>query len=181
MSEQPESPRRSWGGILAVLGILAITLFTFGADLFVGESSENDAPMRLVINASFPPSGPDTQPTPVSIGKGRQVLVRVFAASCASCVRELRQLADIAGEHETDLVSIAMGSGTAAQANAGSGTSVITDPDGDLADRLGVEEPPMTVIVGADGTILARRPHIAPADVAGLLDQARSLSKGEGA
>lgn len=177
VSGRPAAPRRSWGGILAVLGILAITLSTFAADLFVGEPSENDAPRRLVINASFPSSGPDAQPTPVTIGKGRQVLVRVFRASCASCVRELSQLGEIAGEHETELVSIAVGAGTAAQAVAGPGASVIADPNGDLADRMGVEEPPMTLIVRADGTVFARRPQIATADVADLLDRARSFSK----
>lgn len=181
MSEQPDAPGRSWGGILAVLGILAMTLFTFGADLFAGKSSEDDAQRRLIVNASFRSSGADARPTPVSIGKRRQVLVRVFAASCASCARELTQLDEIAGEHETELVSIAVRAGTAAQTVAGSGPSSIADPDGDLADRLGVEEPPMTLIVGPDGTVLAQRRQVAPADVADLLERARSLSKREGA
>ena len=181
MTQRLEAPRRSWGGILAVLGILAITLFTFGADLFVGEPAQDDAPRRLIINASYPSSGPDAAPTTVSIGKGRQVLVRVFPASCASCVRDLSQLADLAAEHETELVSVAVGAGTAARTVAGSGATVIADPDGELAGRLGVDRPPMTLIVGADGTVLARRPQIPTADVADLLDRARSLSKGEGA
>lgn len=173
--------RRSLGGILAILGILAITLFTFGADLFVREPSEEDAPKRLIIDGSFPSAGTDGEPMPVSIGKGRQVLIRIFPASCTSCVRELEELSAIAEEQETELLGIAVGSGTAASTEDRSGEAVVADPDGELAGRLGVDGPPMSLIVGPDGTVLARRPAIPAAELGDLLARARSLSKGDGA
>lgn len=177
-TETPAPERRSWGGILAILGILGITVFTFGADLFVAESDEEE-PRKLIIGASFP-SAVDEREVPVSIGKGRQVLVLVFPASCAACVRELEARVEIAGEHETDVLAVAVGPGTAAGRGERPAAPVIADREGELADRLGAGEPPTSLIIGADGTVLARRPAIPTDDLAGLLQRARSLDEQDG-
>lgn len=176
MSEPSEHrPRRSWGGILAIIAILGITGATFAADLFMGESAEQEPPRRLVIDASYPSTSPSAEPVRVTIGKGRQTVVRVFDASCRACFRELDALDAIAKEHETDLVTVAVGAATGTEASGAARIGpTIADEDGEMARRLGVQEPPMTLIVDAQGNVVGRRTSIAAAELGALLDRARS-------
>lgn len=176
MSEPSEHrPRRSLGGILAILAILGITGATFAADLFMGESAEQEPPRRLVIDASFPSTSLSGEPVRVTIGKGRQTVVRVFDASCQACFRELDALDAIANEHETDLVAVAVGTSSPTGASAGArAVATIADADGDIARRMGVDEPPMTLIVDVKGNVVGRRSSIATAELGDLLDGARS-------
>ena len=176
MTEASEHrPRRSLGGILAIVAILGITGATFAADLFMGESAEQEPPRRLVIDASYPSIAPSAAPVRVTIGKGRQTVVRVFDASCRACFRELDALDAIAKEHETDLVTVAVGTVPDAEVSAAARVgSTIADEDGEIARRLGVEEPPMTLIVDAEGNIVGRRTSIAAAELGALLDRSRS-------
>lgn len=175
MSEDSNlQPRRSWRGILAILAILGITGATFGADLVVGEA-EQEPPRRLVIDASYPAVSPSAEPVGVTIGKGRQAVVRVFAASCGSCFGELDALSAIAQEHDTDLVAVAVGTASPDEAPPTvRGEATIADQNGEIARRLGVEEPPMTLIVDGKGNVVGRRRSIATAELGDLLDRARS-------
>ena len=166
-------PRRSWGAILAILAILGITGATFGADLVVGEA-EQEPPRRLVIDASYPSVSPSAEPVRVTIGKGRQAVVRVFAASCRACFDELDAMGAIAEEHDTDLVAVAVGTRSPDKAFPMVREPTIGDQDGEIARRLGVEEPPMTLIVDVKGNVVGRRSSIPTAELGALLDRARS-------
>ena len=166
-------PRRSWGGILAILAILGITGATFGADLVVGEA-EQEPPSRLVIDASYPSVSPSAPSVGVTIGKGRQVVVRVFAASCRACFSELDALGAIAEEHDTDVVAVAVGRRSSEAPPSVANDATIADQDGEIARRLGVEEPPMTLIVDVTGNVVDRRSSIPTAELGELLDRARS-------
>ena len=142
-----------WGSLLAVLAIVGITAFTFGADLLVREQEPAEVPERV----------PSLRSTGASIAvfepSARMTVIKFWSAACDQCLDEIRPLSATAEAFpEVRFVAAATDiDPTEARARSAAiapEIAVVHDADRALAAGLEVSSVPATVVVGPNREVL---------------------------
>lgn len=105
----------------------------------------------------------DGSTTKLSDLRGKQVIVNFWATWCLPCVEEMPELQRAADESGGELVVLAVNRNETREAIARFTNRVnvrfplITNISGDIGDRYGITNLPITYFVNSDGTIAARQ------------------------
>ena len=111
-----------------------------------------------------------------TVGRGQPVLVNLWASWCPPCREELPVLAEVARQTEGEVVFLgvqhqdAAGEWPEIYAESGVDFPSVSDPDGSVLAAAGAAGMPTTLVLDADGVVVAR--HVGPLDDA---DQVREL------
>jgi thiol-disulfide isomerase/thioredoxin len=118
--------------------------------------------------------------------KGKVVLIDFWATWCKPCRESLGAVQKLAKAHEGELAVIAISVDEPAAVLrdflAGSGKSigigpelVALDPDGKLAERLGVQQLPADIVVDRSGIVRYRHDGLEPGEIDALIREVKQL------
>ncbi|MBU3700954.1 MAG: TlpA family protein disulfide reductase [Acidimicrobiia bacterium] len=187
------SPGASWRRWLPALlaGIVVLALATaLAVSVLGGSGSDPSDVVKLDPNGTLPPGLPDSSDDPVGqrIGAlqyttfdgrtvdlatdGKPLLLNFWSSTCAPCVREMPALDQVwrANRDRVDVLGLdyveAPELGQAMAARTDVQYPIARDAKGTLLRRFGGTGLPYTVLIGADGTVLAV--HAGELDAAGF-------------
>ena len=184
------APWRRWIPVVFV-GVVVLVLATaVVVSMFGGSGSGSADVVKLDPDGTLPPGLPDSSDDPVGqrMGAlqyttfdgrtvaletaGKPMLLNFWSSTCAPCVREMPALDQVwrANRDRIDVLGLdyveAPELGRAMATRTGVQYPIARDAKGALLRRFGGTGLPFTVLVGADGTVLAV--HAGELDVAGF-------------
>lgn len=179
---------RRWVPVL-LAGVVALAL-AVALTVSVLRGSDTDGVVKLDPNGTLPPGLPDSSDDPVGqrMGSlqyttfdgrtvaletdGKPLLLNFWSSTCAPCIREMPALDQVwrTNRDRIDVLGLdyveAPELGQAMARRTGVQYPLARDAKGTLLRRFGGTGLPLTVLIGADGTVLAV--HAGELDVAGF-------------